>query len=501
MSKNLICEKRKKIYLLSIIGLLFFSLLFLGCGGSSSNEGSGGNETAHSGPYSVDGYIQKGPFISGSTIIIQELDDSFNPTGVTYQTTTNDDFGSFIIGSSIQSNFVEIIATGYYFNEINGELSDSTITLRAISDLSIENNVNVNLLTTLEKDRIIHLITNENKSFVEARSQAEIEILSIFNISGISIYPFCQIDLTNENEGAAILLAISALLQNNNSVAELSEMLSKINLDIKNDGVLDNPTYKAEIVESAMDIKQYEISSNLKERYSSLGLSIDIPNIQEYMVNLSPVDTESDLVAHYLLNGNFLDNSGNENAATGTGILPNVDRFGMENGAYQFNGGDHRIEINDAVNLWLSSWTYSIWFKLDSLPSEGQDAFLLSYNDIIHDFDGYNVQLYVDDDNILKSFPHVKISSDFRVEKDVWYHAAISYGDSIISIYVNGELRKRSYGEFWDSYYPNTPLAISGRCAERPSQGEIYGSVDDVRLYNRELNQYEIMEIYNQEKN
>jgi hypothetical protein len=286
VGKNLICERRKKFYMLSIIGFIFFSLLFSGCGGSSSN--GDGSETAHSGLYSVDGYIQKGPFISGSTIIIQVLDDGFNPTGVTYQTTTNDDFGSFALGNYIQSRYIEIIATGFYFNEVSGALSDAAITLRAIADLSMEDRVNVNLLTTLEKNRIIHLIKNENKSFVDAREQAEKEVLGIFNIAGTDILSFNQLDLSSGNQGDAILLAISAIFQGNNSVAELSELLSKINLDIEKDGILNNSMYAATLKESSAGLVFNQIRTNLENRYASLGLTTAIPGFESYARTLAP---------------------------------------------------------------------------------------------------------------------------------------------------------------------------------------------------------------------
>ena len=45
----------------------------------------------------VSGYIQKGPFITGSAITIQELDDQLQPTGKNYQVTTSSDFGDYAL--------------------------------------------------------------------------------------------------------------------------------------------------------------------------------------------------------------------------------------------------------------------------------------------------------------------------------------------------------------------------------------------------------------------
>lgn len=72
--------------------------------------------------YSAAGSVQKGPFTQGTSITIQPLDDSLNPTGKQYQTKTTDDAGTFSVGSEIESRYVEIIATGYYYNEIEGKV-------------------------------------------------------------------------------------------------------------------------------------------------------------------------------------------------------------------------------------------------------------------------------------------------------------------------------------------------------------------------------------------
>jgi len=94
----------------------------------------------------INSLVQKGPFISGTTITIQELNAGFNPSGKSYSLMTNDDFGSFVLQSEITSEFVEIIATGYYFNEISGRISDGPLTLRAISSLKNDKTSNVNIL-------------------------------------------------------------------------------------------------------------------------------------------------------------------------------------------------------------------------------------------------------------------------------------------------------------------------------------------------------------------
>lgn len=291
-------------YILLLVVVLFGSLTIISSGGGDDDNDDGGD----SGTYSVSGYVQKGPFISGSAITIQELDDELEPTGASYQTTTTDDFGTFSLGSQIDSSYVEVIATGFYFNEISGYLSNANLTLRAIVDLSTQEDVNVNVLTTLEKDRIKYLISNEGLIFTEARTQAEEEILAIFNIHEDIISSFSRMDISQEGDGNAILLAVSAILLSGNvigeeseSSAELSEFISKINLDIEEDGTLDDASCIEGLNNKVMNLNLYIIKENLANRYEDLGSSITPPDFEDFIDsdNDGTINIDDDDITNY----------------------------------------------------------------------------------------------------------------------------------------------------------------------------------------------------------
>ena len=284
-----------KTHLNIFLALFLFVLLvnISGCQGDDSSGSSSAATTdattdAEEETYSIDGYVQKGPFVSGSAITIQSLSNKLESTGTSYQTTITDDFGTFSMGKKIKGKYVEIIATGFYFDEVAGELSAANYTLRAVADLSSKESVNVNVLTTLEKDRIIYLMTEGGKSFSEAKTQAETEILAVFNISESNASSFDGMNISEEGDSNAILLAISATLQANNSVAQLSELISKINLDIKADGTLDNESYKSELKANAENLDLSAVRSNLVTRYSNLGLTVTIADFEKYAKNLVP---------------------------------------------------------------------------------------------------------------------------------------------------------------------------------------------------------------------
>jgi len=242
-------------------------------------------EDAGSGDLQIKGYVQKGPFVLGSEVRIQELTSDLSSTGKAYYTQTNDDFGSFETNSEIGAGYIDIATTGFYFNEVEGRLSNSYITLKSISYLSETTDLNVNILTTLAFDRIKYLLTNENYSFSEARTMAQNEVLNVFNIEvadSIAI-SFEEMDISKSGVNNSILLAISSILQFGNSEAELSELINKFSDDIKEDGILNSETIKAEISSNSMNLDVDMIIENLEKRYGELGVGVTIPEFGNYI--------------------------------------------------------------------------------------------------------------------------------------------------------------------------------------------------------------------------
>ena len=236
--------------------------------------------------YSVNGNVQKGPFTQGTSITIQALDDALNPTGKNYQTKTVDDAGTFGIDNQIDSRYVEIIATGYYFNEISGRVSNSTITLRALSDLTESGKTNVNLLTTLEIDRVRHLVVSEGMSVSQAREMAEKELFDSFHIPEIVSVSesFDKMDITRGGDANAILLAISATLQGKRSEGELSELVAKIAAELRTAGKIDNASIQTQIRDGGMSVDAPSVRRNLENRYKSLGITdYEIPPFEDYL--------------------------------------------------------------------------------------------------------------------------------------------------------------------------------------------------------------------------
>ena len=90
---------------------------------------------------------------------------------------------------------------------------------------------------------------------MSAKSQAQSEIMKIFNIENVKIGNSETLDISQSGDGNAVLLAISAILQSDKSEAELTELLSAINTDIRYDGTLDVSATKQKLLDGVDYIK------------------------------------------------------------------------------------------------------------------------------------------------------------------------------------------------------------------------------------------------------
>ncbi len=227
------------------------------------------------------GYVQKGPFINGSSVTISELDTLLDQTGRSYSTTVSDNSGSFEQKKiELVSKYVQLKADGYYFNEVSGESSTGQLTLYALSDVSVVNSANINVLTHLEKSRVEYLVQENKMTFAAAKNQAQTEVLQIFNLEMLADSTSESLNLNGLGEDNAILLAVSCILQGPLSTADMSELMGNIISDIKTDGKLDNASLGSQLIDNARLISLPSVRQHLVAKYTELGLNFTIPDFE-----------------------------------------------------------------------------------------------------------------------------------------------------------------------------------------------------------------------------
>ena len=242
-------------------------------------------------PVDVKGSVTKGSFLSGSNISFLELDDrELRQTGVYYYSSINNANGNYELNiDDIDEDITLAIANGYYWDEVRNQVSDGELDLVGLFEWSDE--ININVLSQLESDRVKYLIQNDliggkrSKRFGKAKKQALNEVLSIFGIDQ-EFNRSEDFNFTSGNTKSKILLAISAALQADRDTYQVASLLAEMTEDIKEDGTLDDEDLREKIGSRLCILDIEQIAANV---YYQLG--DDNPNL-----------SEDSLVSNYLEN-------------------------------------------------------------------------------------------------------------------------------------------------------------------------------------------------------
>lgn len=281
----------KKIFYLSTV----FVLALSSCSDNNEREDSFTPKV-----FNVMGKVEKGPMIRGSHVDMRTLDEYMTPTGSFYSATIDNNLGDFNYGAlKINSPYAQLTADGYFFNEIDGELSEGTIKLDAIVDLKDNSTINVNVLTHLKSKRIHHLITTKGMTFKEANAQAQKELLTQFGLQQYASKDASQFSLTSGDDASGALIAISSLVLTDRSDAEIVEYLSILSNEFGKEGAFSQETKKRiQSGKNYLNARLDRISENIKSRYKELGLEVKVKDLAYYF------DWDNDGIA-----GNELDES------------------------------------------------------------------------------------------------------------------------------------------------------------------------------------------------
>ena len=127
---------------------------------------------------------------------------------------------------------------------------------------------------------------NSKMAFAAAKTQAQTEILSFFNIDNVTLGNSETLDISKSGAGNAVLLAISAILQSDKTEAELTELLSTINTDIRTDGTLDAASSVETLTSAGIWLRRTgkwdEVKTNIISRYSSFGITANIDDLTPF---------------------------------------------------------------------------------------------------------------------------------------------------------------------------------------------------------------------------
>ena len=235
---------------------------------------------------SITGIALKGHFYSyGTRLKLSEFflkNDSLVYSGRVYADDIVFEESAFLIPHvNMVYPYASLEIHGLWCNEVTGVFSDDTITLKALADLSKRNEVNINILTHLEYDRVVNLI-NCGYELSEAKEQAENEIMNVFGFpktfaKAEELRLFVK-DSSVLYEANAALLAITILFLENNKKLEINKLIENFKKDIANDGVWNDSIAKINMADWVSEYDVSKIRKNI-EKWNVQG----IPAYEKYL--------------------------------------------------------------------------------------------------------------------------------------------------------------------------------------------------------------------------
>ena len=216
-------------------------------------------------------------------------------------------------------------------------------------------------------------------------------------------------------------------------------------------------------------------------------------------------DLSAGLVAHYPLDGNGSDASGNGRNGTLMGdVAPAADRFGNATGAMRFDGdGDYIVAAADGLPT--GERTTAFWFFANTVADHpfpfgygggqcGTSWFVAINAPAVPGQDYPNAMLLSSHCNVNNLLYHYSSPPEGS-----WYHWAVMTDASGSRMYLNGVLVASNNNFIASTSVNGTHLSlgiIPGGDGVAPfGEGYLDGRLDDVRIYDRALSPTEIREL------
>jgi uncharacterized protein (TIGR02145 family) len=262
------------------------SMAFLSACSSSSDKDVAGGASGDMGIVAdiITGDAQKGPFANGSVVTVQGIDcKTMALTDERFDGVVKSDMGDFAMKDITLSTSCAVFkVTGKYLGEITGKKSAGEITLHALTNLKDRKTVNVNVLTELEYERVMHLVTEKGKTFADAKARAEKEVLAAFGIAG-DFDNSEDLTIFESGDGNAALLAVSVLMQAETDDAGLAKRIEKFEDSFAETGKWNDDKTKATIEKWQVAATADGTLDSIRKNVESWGYADVVPAFEKYV--------------------------------------------------------------------------------------------------------------------------------------------------------------------------------------------------------------------------
>ncbi|MCS0082951.1 hypothetical protein NDJ28_10920 [Vibrio alginolyticus] len=256
----------------------------IGCGGSSG--GSDHNDLGQ--PYQFGGAVQKGPLQPGSVVTAYELNQDLEKTDTSYTTQIEDYEGNYNMNERFNTPYVELVAQGYYFNELTGK-NDEQMRMSAFVDMNATTQVNFNVATAAMKASIMAKV-QAGQSFDEAVHETTSALLSLYSYDPAQWADdinFYNVNLSNAGDTSTVLLVISAstLTMATEHGLTLEQQIEKIGQVLLEPKSVQFEEMKQALTQYSLALYKTAAYENTQKYYADNGLDFDIPHV-DYFIDI-----------------------------------------------------------------------------------------------------------------------------------------------------------------------------------------------------------------------
>ena len=208
------------------------------------------------------------------------------------------------------------------------------------------------------------------------------------------------------------------------------------------------------------------------------------------------------LVAKYSFNSGNANDEVGTNHGTVNGASLTTDRFGNANKAYNFINGDN-ITLPNAAVLKSANMTISLWVKVDSFcVSNVSTNYIYS---IVNSttaayFATLCLSVYTSNSKYLSVSQNGPSQSTLGFSANAaptgWQHYVIAIDHDSMRMYIGGQKEWSIYKGFALNYTSDS--IYIGQSGNTTYPGNLNGSVDDIKVYNRVLNETEVISLFNE---
>ena len=200
---------------------------------------------------------------------------------------------------------------------------------------------------------------------------------------------------------------------------------------------------------------------------------------------------EAGIVAHWRLDGNALDETGNHNGSIGG--IPNwtSGKFGS---AIDMDGTTNYIRVSDSSELTLGTGTLAAWVNVRNLPENTSERLICHLSGFYYQGNAKGYEWVVEGEGYHKLITYngslrTSVKSDNFVTYNDWYHLAVTWDGNLYKAYVDGSL---SGSATMQTFNPGDPVQDLYIGSHYSVQYMFDGLMDDVRIYDHALGEDEL---------